>query len=202
MKFATGLLYPQMDAVAGYEYLSGGVANLFTGTLPDDRSALYGGVEVRVPIFQPRDHAEISRARAVRDQRISQLAFAERTVAEEVSVAWLRWRSAFDSIDAARIAERSIEQAAEGVQREFSGGNRTLVEVLDVQNEVLNARVAVARTERDEYVARANLLTVMGEMKPSTILTERYKTPGAQTPGAQAKLSSLRATGSALQRKR
>ncbi len=69
VSFATGALLPQLDAVSGYEYLTGGVANVFNGKLPDDRSSLFYGLELRVPIFQPRDHAEIRRARAVRDQR-------------------------------------------------------------------------------------------------------------------------------------
>ncbi len=55
--FAKGALFPQLDAVGGYEFLTGGVTNLFTGKLPNDRDALFAGIELNVPIFQPRENA-------------------------------------------------------------------------------------------------------------------------------------------------
>lgn len=181
-RFASGALYPQIDAVGGYEYLTGGVANLFTGKLPDDRSAAYGGVEVRVPIFQPRDYSEIRRARAFRDQRFSEMKQAERVVTEEVAIAWSGWRSAQQTIDASRIAVAAQEQAAEGVRREWIGGNRTLNEVLDAQNQLLNARVTLERSIRNEFVARASVLAAIGALQPEAILPPSESVP--PRPGA------------------
>ena len=171
--FARGALMPQLDAVGGYEYLTGGVANLFSGKLPDDRSALYGGIELRVPVFQPRDYAEIRRARAVRDLRLSQTNAAVRTVAEEVSISWTRWQSAKNTIVAAEAAVAAIEQAAEGIKKESIGGNRTLAEVLDAQNELLSARVTLERAIRNEYVARAGVLATTGGLTAASVLEGR-----------------------------
>lgn len=171
--FARGALMPQLDAVGGYEYLTGGVANLFSGKLPDDRSALYGGIELRVPVFQPRDYAEIRRARAVRDLRLSQTNAAIRTVAEEVSISWTRWQSAKNTIVAAEAAVAAIEQAAEGIKKESIGGNRTLAEVLDAQNELLSARVTLERAIRNEYVARAGVLATTGGLTAASVLEGR-----------------------------
>jgi outer membrane protein len=168
--FANGALMPQLDAVGGYEYLTGGVANLFTGKLPDDRSALYGGIELRVPVFQPRDYAEISRAKAVRDQRLSQTEMAIRAMTDEVATAWTRWQSAKNTIVAAEAAVAAIEQAAEGIKKESIGGNRTLAEVLDAQNELLSARVTLERAIRNEFVARAGLLAATGGLKAESVL--------------------------------
>lgn len=168
--FANGALMPQLDAVGGYEYLTGGVANLFSGKLPDDRSALFGGIELRVPIFQPRDYAEIRRARAVRDQRLSQTEIALRKVAEEVSVSWTRWQSAKSTIIAAEAAVAAIEQAAEGIKKESVGGNRTLAEVLDAQNELLSARVTLERAIRNEFVARATVLATTGGLTAASVM--------------------------------
>jgi outer membrane protein len=171
--FATGTLLPTLDAVGGYEYLTGGVANLFSGKLPDDRSAMYGGIELRVPVFQPRDYAEVRRARAVRDQRLSQINTAVRTVAEEVSISWTRWQSAKSTIVAAEAAVAAIEQAAEGIKKESIGGNRTLAEVLDAQNELLSARVTLERAIRNEYVARAGVLATTGGLTAESVMEGR-----------------------------
>ena len=170
VNFAKGALFPQLDAVGGYEYLTGGVANLFTGKLPDDRSALFAGIELNAPIFQPRAFAEIRRARAVRDQRLAQTEFAIRTVNQEVATAWTQWQSAKSIILATDAAVGAIDEAAEGIKKEFIGGNRTLAEVLDAQNELLAARISLERARRNEFVARASVLAAAGLLDVDAIL--------------------------------
>jgi outer membrane protein len=176
---AAGALLPQVDAVGGYEYLTGGVANLFTGRLPDDRSALYGGIEVRVPVFQPRDYAELRRARAIRDQRQSQAEVGVRAVTEEVAASWTRWQSAKSIIATAEQAVLSIEKAVDGIKRESIEGNRTLTELLDAQNELLTARITLQRAVRNEFVARAGLLAATTGLKPESILPTGVWQPGS-----------------------
>ncbi len=188
INFAKGALFPQLDAVGGYEYLTGGVANLFTGKLPDDRSALFGGIELHVPVFQPRDYAEIRRARAVRDQRLAQTDYAERTVSEEVATSWTRWQSAKSTIVAAEAAVDAIAQAAEGIKKESVGGNRTLAEVLDAQNELLAARITLERAIRNEFVARAGVLAATGNLSAETVLAgkARYMANAPERPAPSA----------------
>lgn len=172
VNFARGALAPTVDAVAGYEYLTGGVANLFTGELPQDRSALYGGLEVRVPIFQGgKEYAEVRRAKAVKDQRAAQIEQETRRVDQEVVSGWARWKSALATIDAAQKAVAANEKAAEGVRKESIGGNRTLLDVLDAQNELLAARVTYERAVRNEFVARAALLATLGRLNPALFAT-------------------------------
>jgi len=167
--FALGALLPQLDAVGGYEYLTGGVANLFTGKLPEDRSSVYGGLELRVPVFLPKDHAEVRRARAVRDQRLAQIETAERTVAEDVSSSWTRWQSAKSTIVSAEAAVAATEQAVAGLKKEAVGGNRTLTEVLDAQNSLLASQVSLERAKRNEFVARALVLAAIGRLNVDAI---------------------------------
>jgi outer membrane protein len=163
--FAKGALAPQVDLVAGYEHLTGGVANLFTGRLPQDRSATYAGVAVRVPIFEGgREYAEIRRTQALYGQRMAQLASAQRSVINEVTAAWARWTAAVATIEAVREAVLANEQAAEGVAKEAIGGSRTTLDVLDAQNELLGARVSLERAMRNEFVARASVLAVVGRL--------------------------------------
>lgn len=161
--FAKGALAPQIDAVAGYEILTGGVANLFSGKLPQDRSATYAGVTARIPIFQGgREYAEIRRSEALYGQRMAQLAATQRSVVDEVTAAWARWTAAVATIEAAREAVLANEQAADGVAKEALGGSRTTLDVLDAQNELLSARVSLERAVRNEFVARASVLAVIG----------------------------------------
>lgn len=170
--FAKGALAPTVDAVAGYEYLTGGVTNLFTGELPQDRSALYGGLEVRVPIFQGgKEYAEIRRAKALKDQRMAQVEQTVRKVEQEINAGWARWKSSLATIEAAQRAVAANERAADGVRKEAIGGNRTLLDVLDAQNELLAARVSLERAIRNEFVARATVLALLGRLTPSLLPT-------------------------------
>lgn len=162
--FAQGALAPQIDAVVGYEYLSGGVANLFTGRLPHDRAATYAGVSARVPIFQAGNFAEIRRTKAFYGQRMAQVGMAQRSVTNDVTVAWARWKAAVETIGAARDAVLANEQAADGVAKEALGGSRTTLDVLNAQNELLNARVTLERAVRNEFVARATVLAHVGSL--------------------------------------
>lgn len=171
--FAKGALFPQLDAVGGYEFLTGGVTNLFTGKLPNDRDALFAGIELNVPIFQPREFAEMRRARAVRDQRLAQTDFAVRTVNQEVATAWTQWQSAKSIIVASEAAVAAIADAAEGIKKESIGGNRTLSEVLDAQNELLAARISLERAIRNEFVARASVLATTGKLSVESVLPGR-----------------------------
>lgn len=163
---ARGAFAPQVDLVGGYEFLTGGVANLFIGRLPNDRSAVYGGVEMRLPLFQQgREYAELARARALRSQRLHQIAASLRETVRDVDTAWARWMAATGTIAAARRAVLAQEQAAQGVRREaVGGGSRTLIDVLDADNELLAARAALERAVRNEYVARATLLAATGRL--------------------------------------
>jgi outer membrane protein len=196
VNFASAALMPQLDAVSGYEYLTGGVANLFTGKLPEDRSSLYYGLELRVPIFQPRDHAEIRRARALRDQRLSVTDSTFRTVAEEVASSWTQWQSAKSTIGAAEAAVAATEQASEGIKKEAVGGNRTLTDVLNAQNELLNARVTLERAHRNEFVARAGVLAAIGRLGPEAILEGRCcATDGDPRPAMSPLGRPVAATG-------
>jgi outer membrane protein len=165
--YSKGFLLPSVDAVAGVDYLSGGVANLFTGALPEDRKAFYGGVQAQVPIFQGgSEYAGIRRAKEFLNQRKAERAGAERDVADQVAQSWVQWQSAKATIESARAAVTATEKAAEGVRRESIGGNRTVLDVLDAQREMLDARVGLERAIRNEYVARAAVMAAIGRLTP------------------------------------
>jgi outer membrane protein len=163
--FSKGYLLPSVDAVAGVDYLSGGVANLFTGALPEDRKAFYGGIQAQVPIFQGgSEYASITRAKEFLNQRKAERSQAEREIYDQVATAWSQWTAAKATIVAAGKAVEATTKAAEGVRRESIGGNRTVLDVLDAQREMLDAQVGLERAIRNEYVSRAAVMAAVGRL--------------------------------------
>jgi outer membrane protein len=79
-------------------------------------------------------------------------------------------RSAFANYDAAQkaiqantVAVQANELALEGNRAEQSVGTRTIIEVLNAEQELLNSQVLLVTARRDAYVAGFQLLNVMGQ---------------------------------------
>ena len=93
----------------------------------------------------------------------------EQTVGTERAVV-ANTRSAFASYDAAQraiqsnqVAVSANELALEGARAERSVGTRTVLEVLNAEQELLNSQVALVSARRDAYVAGFQLLNAMGQ---------------------------------------
>lgn len=158
-------LAPNVEAVAGFDYLTGGVANLFTGQLPNDRTATYGGVAARIPLFQRgAEYAEIRRAKGLEAQRRAQLSQVEREVVRDVEVSWTRRQAAARIVGIAGKAVIANESAVSAITREANFGERTTIDVLDAERDLLTARIDQARAARAELVAQATLLAEIGAL--------------------------------------
>jgi outer membrane protein TolC len=59
---------------------------------------------------------------------------------------------------------RSSEIALEGVRQENAVGARTILDVLDAEQELLDAQVNLTRARRDEIVAGYQVLSAMGSL--------------------------------------
>ncbi len=62
-----------------------------------------------------------------------------------------------------QVAVKANELALEGARAENSVGTRTILEVLNAEQELLNAQVALVTARRDSYVAGFQLLNAMGQ---------------------------------------
>jgi outer membrane protein len=79
-------------------------------------------------------------------------------------------RAAFATYDAAQkaiqantVAVQANELALEGNRAEQSVGTRTIIEVLNAEQELLLSQVALVTARRDAYVAGFQLLNAMGQ---------------------------------------
>ncbi len=89
---------------------------------------------------------------------------ARRNVTEQATVAWENLISARARVESFRTAIQAAEVAFEGVEREAAVGSRTVLDVLDAEQELLDARVSYIRAQYDEAVAMYQLLSSMGRM--------------------------------------
>jgi len=81
---------------------------------------------------------------------------------QQVGNAWAQMRIANAQIQAADQQITAAELAFEGVQEEASLGARTTLDVLDAEQDVLDARIARIQAQADLYVASYSLLAASG----------------------------------------
>ncbi len=65
-------------------------------------------------------------------------------------------------IDSSQVAVDAASLSLEGVQAENSIGTRQILDVLNAEQELLNARVQLVTARRNAYVAGFSLLAAMG----------------------------------------
>ncbi len=160
---AGGALLPSVDAFARWnkeETQGAQQINQLSG-----REVTTVGIQLSVPIYQGgARHSAVRRAKQIRSQRLMDIRQAERVAQENVFVAWDQYRAAVGQINSSEAQVRASEIALEGVRQEAYVGSRTTLDVLNAEQELLNARVALVRAQRDEAVTAYTLVSSTGKL--------------------------------------
>jgi TolC family type I secretion outer membrane protein len=121
--------------------------------------------KLRIPLYQ--QGAVSSRVREAKEraaQRRLEYLDEQRAAIETSRTAWEDLQTARARIEAFKIEIESSEIALEGVRQEANVGSRTVLDVLDAEQELLDAQVNLVRAERDEFVAATELAAAVGKL--------------------------------------
>lgn len=128
------------------------------------------GVYVSVPIYdRGASSAGIEKARFTVAGIREHIANTRRIVIENLNHAWNVYAAQSTAIDAARSAVRANEMALAGVRDEATHGRRTVLDVLNAEQELLNSRVALTRAEHARVSAFFAVLAAMGRLNAETL---------------------------------
>ncbi|MDQ1231355.1 TolC family outer membrane protein [Sphingomonas sp. SORGH_AS_0879] len=121
------------------------------------------GAQLTMPLFQGgRPAAQVRQAEALRGQALENATGTERQVVAQVRSAYAVWQSSQEVIQSAESAVRANSLSLEGVRAENSVGTRTVLDILNAEQELLNSQVTLVTARRDAYVAGFALIAVMG----------------------------------------
>lgn len=123
------------------------------------------GATVRVPLYQggaPDSRTREARHRA--NQRTIEVEEARRAAIEAAVRGWEQFAASAARIEALEAQVRAAEVALEGVRQEARVGARTVLDELDAEQELLDARVNLVRAQRDRVVAAHLLLSAVGRL--------------------------------------
>lgn len=170
---ASALASPRLSLTA-----EGGYSNYFN-TLGGSAAALYRqadsngavGVQLVVPLFQGGlPSARVRKARSDERAALEQVTEAERAVVAETRSGFYRYEGTKRVVDVTQRAIKANEQAVTGVRAEARIGSRTIVEVLNAQQELLDARLQLVTAQRDAYLAGFGLLVVLGNVDQARLM--------------------------------
>jgi outer membrane protein len=107
--------------------------------------------------------AQIRQAQARLGQAQELEIAAEREVIAQTRASFASWRAALDVIAASERAVSANELSLEGTRAENGVGNRTILDILNAEQELLNSKVQLVAARRNAYVAGFTLLAAMGK---------------------------------------
>ena len=120
-------------------------------------------VTATIPIWQRGNVGSLTReAQQRRSQAMALITSTERQTQEAVVNSFNQLRAARAVIAANRVAVDANTLAAEGVKQENQVGTRTIIEVLNAEQERLNSEVNLVTARREEQVAAYSLLASLG----------------------------------------
>jgi outer membrane protein len=154
---------PTISAQAGADYANNLGGNAPSG-FPNTGVQTTIGLGATVPIFQGGlPAARIRQAQAQQGQLREQVVETERAVVQTTRAAFATYQAAQEAIQAQTVAVQANQLALEGNRAEQSVGTRTIIEVLNAEQDLLNSQVALVSAKRDAYVAGFQLLNAMGQ---------------------------------------
>ncbi len=121
------------------------------------------GVTLSGPIYQGgRLSALYRRAQAQRDAARAGLHVTRAAIEQSVSNAWASLAIAAASIEATQRQIRATTVALRGTREEQALGSRTMLDVLNAEQTLLDARAGAISAQSDQYLAVYQLLAAMG----------------------------------------
>ena len=156
---------PQVSVFVGGNYNDylGSIPGALAPVLSNSTSSATAGVRATLPIYQGGRPAAFERqAQARSSAALEQVVAAERNVIADVRSAFSSWRAANAIIASSQTAVEAASLSLEGVRAENTVGNRTILDILDAQQELLRAQVQLVTARRNAYVAGFSLVAAMG----------------------------------------
>lgn len=150
------------------------VGNVYTQT---DISGVYNrnigasiGGRLNVPLYEGGlTSSQVREAKEIAGQRKLDVDVARADLIALVRANWGALQAAKTQIAAAQTQIAAAERALYGVREEAKAGQRTTLDILNAQQELLNARIGLLFAQRERVVASYAVLAAMGRLSTETL---------------------------------
>ncbi|MEM8552365.1 MAG: TolC family outer membrane protein [Pseudomonadota bacterium] len=164
VKVAEGAFLPSLS-------LTGDAAVILdpaTGTQQNDSASVR--LDLSVPIYQGgRVSAQVRQAKEQLGTARIQVDQVRDSVRQNIVASWARLKAGIRTIQTSRTGVFAAQLALNGVIEEQRVGQRTTLDVLDAQRELISAQITLVDAERDRDVAAFTVLSAIGNLGARTL---------------------------------
>jgi len=147
----------------GTDYLGSAGSSLFPGAVQNFSTTVSAGAQLTLPLYQGgKPAAQERQAQDRESQALEQVVATERSVIEQVRAAYASWQASNEIIASSQTAVSAAALSLEGTRAEQSVGTRQILDILNAEQELLQAQVQLVTARRNAYVAGFTLLAAMG----------------------------------------
>ena len=156
---AAGALLPSADLIGRLGLFRGrGGADQTTGEVVVE-------AELKIPIYQGGVvSSQVRSAKETANLKRILVEVDRRTAVEQAARAYEAWTTAVARTRSIGAEVHSADIALEGVRQEAEVGARTVLDVLDAEQELLDAQVSLVRAKRNAFVTAYELLAAVGRL--------------------------------------
>jgi outer membrane protein len=136
----------------------------------DNRTSASAVATLTIPIYEGGQvYSRTRQAKETAGQRRIEVDTSRDTVRAAVVSAWGAHDAAKAQITAAQAQVQAAETALAGVREEAKVGQRTTLDVLNAQQELVSARSTLVTAQRDRVVASYAVLSAIGKLSSETL---------------------------------
>jgi outer membrane protein len=166
---AEGAMLPQLNAQAGVQtsFRDSNLPGVGGGAAQGDGTSNSAsiGLNLTIPIYSGgRDSAIVRQSKESLGQARIEVDVTRDQVRQAIAAAWTQYVAARESVDANRQLVSAAQLALNGVIEERNVGQRTTLDVLNAQADVISAQINLASIERDLVAASYAILSAMGRL--------------------------------------
>ena len=141
-----------------------------SGSIANTQTSTSVGIGANIPIYQGGGPAaRIRQAQAAEGQALELTTATQRSVIANARSAYATYEAAQNAIRANQTAVSANTLALQGARAERTVGTRTVLDVLNAEQELLNAQVQLVTARHDAYVAGFQLLNAMGQAQADNL---------------------------------
>ena len=153
---------PKVSAIGNANYVD--YLGSIGGGFPQTSKTSGAGLQATIPLFQGGGpSAQVRQSQARESQALEAIIASERNVVAQTRAAYASYQASNEVIVSSQSAVDANTLSLEGVRAENSVGNRTILDILNAEQELLNAQVQLVSARRNSYVSGFSLLAAMGQ---------------------------------------
>ncbi len=157
---------PRLSAVAGGSYFNylDSISSGVPGAFQNSGTGVTAGLSATIPLYQGGlPSAQVRQAQARESQSLEGVTEVERNIIAQTRAAYASYQASNEVIVSSQAAVDANTLSLEGVRAENSVGNRTILDILNAEQELVTSQVQLVTARRNSYVAGFSLLAAMGQ---------------------------------------